>query len=57
MTETLEQISDEEVFTAMCGHLEHLNYELGELHNRVQASLRRMDEKDKLYGVGKYRAN
>lgn len=50
MTERLEEISDQDVIDAITEHVKDLNYELGDLHHRVQASLGRMDYMDK-YGL------
>lgn len=57
MAETLEKITDEEVLRIVHEQSRELFYELRSLDERVQASLRRMDEMDKKYKVGKYREN
>lgn len=49
MTERLEEISDQDVMDACAEQLARLSYELGESHNRVQDSLRRMNEMDARY--------
>lgn len=57
MEETLEQISDEEVITAINAHLEYLSGEFRRMSKGIRESLARMDEMDQRYRTGVYSIN